>query len=391
MPLGGYSNASWFLRAVRVLSVIAFAASVGGLIGGFAIYALDSALRSEPRPDARAENQAAAPDSQRTKPVRIVGGGTPDPSVGMSAPPPAPQPRSALAPSQAQVSPQLLTPKPLGPAMPLRMQNEPKRVQTVPQPQKQTGQTPTPTGSAATPQATRWPDALSRAHEANQTTTNQTTTNRTTTNQTPPNQATVNGRQGSAPTKAQANPRAASTSADADRKQAQDREAEDQRAKDQQAKDQQAKDQQAKGAATADDQDRPSRRGRQATQRAITANAPHSTRDNAGATAVPGSRRQDARAYNRLYDSYGDSRNRTYSNARERSFGDDRDDQHNAASRSDNMQQRYRGRSRAIVREGPEKMDRDRRQVIEAARRRSEPFWGFGFFGADRGFRDDDD
>jgi hypothetical protein len=33
----------------------------------------------------------------------------------------------------------------------------------------------------------------------------------------------------------------------------------------------------------------------------------------------------------------------------------------------------------------------DRRQVIEAARRRSEPFWGFGFFGADRGFRDDDD
>lgn len=99
MPLGGYSNASWFLRAVRVLSVIAFAASVGGLIGGFAIYALDSALTSEPRPDARADNQAAAPDSQRTKPVRIVGGGTPDLSVGMSAP--APQPRSALAPSQA--------------------------------------------------------------------------------------------------------------------------------------------------------------------------------------------------------------------------------------------------------------------------------------------------
>jgi hypothetical protein len=385
MPLGGYSNASWFLRAVRVLSVIAFAASVGGLIGGFAIYALDSALTSEPRPDARADNQAAAPDSQRTKPVRIVGGGTPDLSVGMSAP--APQPRSALAPSQAQVSPQLLTPKPLGPTTRLQMQNEPKRVQTVPQPQKQTGQTPTPTGSAATPpqQATRWPDALSRAHHANQTTTNQTTTNRTTTNQTPPNQATANPQQGSEPTNAQANPRAASTSADADRKEAQDREA-----KDREAKDREAKDREAKGSATADDQDRPSRRGRQGRQRAtITANAPHSTGDNAGATVVLGSRRQDARAYNRLYDSYGDSRNRTYSNAREWSFGDDRDDQHNAASRSDNMQQRYRGRSRAIVREGPEKMDRDRRQVIEAARRRSEPFWGFGFFGADRGYDDD--
>jgi hypothetical protein len=261
--------------------------------------------------------------------------------------------------------------------MPLQMQNEPKRVQTVPEPQNHAAQTPKPTESAATPQqqATRWPDDLSRAHQANQTTTNQTTTNRTTTDQTPPNQATANRRQGSAPTNAQANPRAASTSADADRKEAQDRE---------------AKDQQAKGAAAADDQDRPSRRGRQGRQRAtITANAPHSTGDNAGAMAVPGSRRQDARAYNRLYDSYGDGRNRTYSNAREQSYGDDRDDQHNAASRSDNAQQRYRGRSRTIVREEPEKMDR--RQVIEAARRRSEPFWGFGFFGADRGFRDDDD
>ena len=315
MPLGGYSNVSWFFRAVRLLSVVAFAALVGGMMGGL-IYAIDSALTWEPRPDARAENQAAAPDPQRS-------GATLDPSVGMTAPSPAPQPRSAPAPSQAQVPPQLLTPKPLGPATPLQMQNEPKRVQTVPQPQNQTAQTPTPTGSVATPQqqATRWPDALSRAHQA--------TTNRITTNQTPPNPATANPQQESEPTNAQANPRAASTSADADRKEAKDREAKDREARDREAKDREAKDREAKdreakgreakgreakdreakdrkakGVATADDQGRPSRRGRHdGRQRAtITANAPHSTGDDADAAAAPGSRRQDARAHNRLYD-----------------------------------------------------------------------------------------
>src|SRR4029077_1483079 len=106
----GYSDVNWFLRATRratrVVPVIAGAALVGGMIGGFAMFAVDSALTwepvSQPRPDARADSAASVVDQPATKPVRIVGGAIPDPSAGMSGPPPAPQ-RSA-APAQAQVS-----------------------------------------------------------------------------------------------------------------------------------------------------------------------------------------------------------------------------------------------------------------------------------------------
>jgi hypothetical protein len=148
--------------------VIAGAALVGGMIGGFAIYAIDSALTwepvSQPRPDARAEGQASAvvAQPQTTKPVRIVGGAIPDPSAGMSAPPPAPQQRNATSP--AQISPQLLTPKPLGPASQLQPQTA-TAAPTVgePQPQNQTA-TQGPVSTQATIQQ-RWPDALSRAHQ----------------------------------------------------------------------------------------------------------------------------------------------------------------------------------------------------------------------------------
>jgi hypothetical protein len=44
MPRAGFSDVNWFVRAVRVVPVIAGAALVGGMIGGFAIYAIDSAL-----------------------------------------------------------------------------------------------------------------------------------------------------------------------------------------------------------------------------------------------------------------------------------------------------------------------------------------------------------
>ena len=101
MPRGGYADVNWFVRAARVVPVIAGAALVGGMIGGFAMFAIDSALTwepvSQPRPDGRAEGQASALVAQPTKPVRIVGGAIPDPSAGMSAPPPAPQPRSVAS------------------------------------------------------------------------------------------------------------------------------------------------------------------------------------------------------------------------------------------------------------------------------------------------------
>ena len=88
----GYSDVNWFLRATRVAPVIAGAALVGGMIGGFAIFAVDSALTwepvSQPRPDARADTTASVVDQHATRPVRIVGGAIPDPSAGMSGPPP---------------------------------------------------------------------------------------------------------------------------------------------------------------------------------------------------------------------------------------------------------------------------------------------------------------
>ncbi|MGO8922309.1 MAG: hypothetical protein ACLQF4_05165, partial [Xanthobacteraceae bacterium] len=46
--LGGYSDVNWFLRAARLAPVIAGAALLGGMIGGFAMFAIDSALTWEP-------------------------------------------------------------------------------------------------------------------------------------------------------------------------------------------------------------------------------------------------------------------------------------------------------------------------------------------------------
>ena len=119
----GRSDLSWFLRAARVVPVIAGAALLGGMIGGFAIFAIDSALTWDPNPqshsDARAENQASAvnpqtasqtPQTQTTKPARIVGGAIPDPSAGMSGPPPA----QAPVQQPNAVALQLGAPEPLG-------------------------------------------------------------------------------------------------------------------------------------------------------------------------------------------------------------------------------------------------------------------------------------
>src|SRR5215471_7307392 len=82
---GGYSDVNWFVRATRVAPVNAGAALVGGMIGGFAMFAIDSALTwepstresaSPPRSDARAEGPAGAvvAQTQTMKPARIVGG-----------------------------------------------------------------------------------------------------------------------------------------------------------------------------------------------------------------------------------------------------------------------------------------------------------------------------
>jgi hypothetical protein len=384
----GRADLSWFLRAARVVPVIAGAALLGGMIGGFAIFAIDSALTWEPnpqsRPDGRAENQASAGNpqaaqttaSQTTKPVRIVGGAIPDPSAGMSAPPPALQQRSATAPpqSQTQVSPQLLTGKPLGPATQLQPQTattQPQTATTQPQtatttppapasgttPANQSAnqpQTPVPVqtqkvrvqtqnaapSTVSTQQQTRWPDALSRAHQNAANTQQQTAPSAT-----------------APPTTASAPPATAQTK-ETDRKAT------------------------SQAAAGTEDQDRPSdsRRARQSRR--------HASRygeTDQGSGADYSSRRQQARSYDRLYDSYGNRRDRSYGNAREQFYGD-RDNQNDTASQY-GRDTRNRGRSRAIGREQPDQSDRT--QAYETPRGRPEPFWGGGFFG--RGYQGDGD
>ena len=178
MPLAAYPGESFFIRAVRVLPVIAIAAAVGGIIGGFTVYAVDSALTwpqpSSQRPDVRADNQSgsqssAAVEQEKTRPVRIVGGAIPDPSAGMSAPPPAQSRQSAPQQSvtqqnPAQLSPQILAVKPLGPPAPLQAPgaSQPQAAKSV-----QTEKVPAapPSTAATTQQSTRWPDALSRAQQ----------------------------------------------------------------------------------------------------------------------------------------------------------------------------------------------------------------------------------
>jgi len=356
-----YSDVNWFLQAARVVPVIAGAALLGGMIGGFAMFAIDSALTwgpvSPPQPEARVDNPVNALDAQTRKPVRIVGGAVPDPSAGMSAPPPA---QRSSAPAQSQVSSQLLTAKPLGPVSALQPQTTTAARSGAPQPQNQTAnQLPVPTQATASQQQ-RWPDALSRTHQnaAN-----------------PANATSARPQTAPPPEAAQTGETATNKKGDVDRKETS-----------------------GERAANADDQDRAytARHGR------------HDRRhwrggdDDASASS---SRWQDARGYDRLYDSYGNRRARSYRNMREQpygnarddasygsrgqSYGDTRHDQDDSASRVDRSRSDSRGYGRDTrygKRSQPE--DNDRSQAVEAGRPRPEPFWGGGFFGS--GYRDDE-
>jgi len=300
---------SWFLRAMRVLPVIAGAALIGGIIGGFAMFAIDSAFTWEPvsqRPEARADNQANAAEQRATRPVRVVGGAIPDPSAGMSAPPP--QPQRSSAPAQPQISSQLLAPKPLGPASQLQPQNQTANLKARVQTQN----------AAATPQQpTRWPDALSRAHQNAAMPGN--TTNANVTNAT------------NAPQQTTALPASAAVPS-------------------------------GERAVSADDQDRAdtSRHGRHSRRHGWRYSWRHGGDDDAAASSA---RRQDARTYDRLYDSYS------------------------------NRRSRHRDMSHVITPEQPEESDRTQgtEAGFRAAQPRSEPFWGGGSFRRGDGYESDDD
>jgi hypothetical protein len=325
MPLAAYPGVSFFIRAVHVLPVIAIAAAVGGIIGGFTVYAVDSALtwprqpnlsqRSDLRGDnLRADSQSgsqssAAAEQQRTRPVRIVGGAILDPSAGMSAPPPAQsqqstpqqsaQQQSAAQQNPAQLTPQILAAKPLGPPTSLQAPSQ--------------APSPSQSQAATTAQSTRWPDALSRARQNSSTTSSaqqQTTAPQPNPASEPP------------------------TGKTADEKKAGN-----------------------ERAVNADDEDRASRRGRHG-------------------------RRLDARAYERFYNSYGyvhgrdetgsrydiDRRYGRYSRYRSRSreIVPDRPEMDQGADRGQGYRgQGYRGQG-------------DRNQATETSQPRPEPFWGGG-------------
>jgi hypothetical protein len=335
MPLADYPDLSWLIRAVRVLPVVAVAATVGGIIGGFTVFAIDSALTWQPRPEFRADSQAAIGEQQGTRPVRIVGGAIPDPSAGMSAPPPAPQQRAAST-QPAQMPAQLLTAKPLGSAQPLtQTKTQTQTPQSQPPPASaQPIPSQIPNAAASQQQSTRWPDALSRA------------------------------RQGSGGVQLQMEvpqpnvtpERSASRNSEADRKDVSDERAGNERA-----------------SASDEDHTGASRRGRHGRWRTMMSDVP---RNGAGdetdmSSARRAEQRLDARAYNRVYNSYSGAR---------------QDDQERAASSRSSRQrrfgshERYYGRRGTVVRERPDQADQA--PVLEAARPRGEPFWG-GFMRRD--------
>jgi hypothetical protein len=321
MPLAAYPDLSWLIRAVRVLPVVAVAATVGGIIGGFTIFAIDSALTWQPRPEFRADSQAAIGEQRGTRPVRIVGGAIPDPSAGMSAPPPAPQQRAAST-QPAQLPAKLLTAQPLGAAQPLTQTKT--QVQTQPVPSQ------IPNAAASQQQSTRWPDALSRARQGSGGVQQQT--------EVPQPNATPE--------------RSASRNSEADRKDVGDERAGNERA-------------------SASDEDRAeaSRRDRHGRRRTMMSDEPRSgAGDETDTSSARGAeRRLDARAYNRVYNSYGGAR--------------DDDQDRAAASRSSRQRrfgsdERYYSRRGTIVRE--RSGEADRAPAVEAAGPRAEPFWGGG-------------
>ena len=266
MPLAAYPDLSWLIRAVRVLPVVAVAATVGGIIGGFTIFAIDSALTWQPRPEFRADSQAAIGEQQGTRPVRIVGGAIPDPSAGMSAPPPAPQQRAAST-QPAQMPSQLLTAKPLGAAQPLtQTKTQAQTPQSQPPPASaQPIPSQIPNAAASQQQSTRWPDALSRARQGSGGVQQQT--------EVPQPNATPE--------------RSASRNSEADRKDVGDERAGNERA-----------------SATDDDRTGASRHGRHGRWRTMMSDVPRNgAGDETDMSSARGAKRLDARAYNRVYNS----------------------------------------------------------------------------------------
>ena len=152
MPLAAYPDLGLFVRAARILPVVAIAAFAGGVVGGFVVFAINGAL-APPRPDLGTNNHAAAvgaaAPAMPAKPVTIVGAPTPNPPV------PQPPPAAAAPPQNPIQAPSAAT-----------------SVATTPlatTPVATTAQTASQTAPQIAPQdeprPTRWPNALMRGRK----------------------------------------------------------------------------------------------------------------------------------------------------------------------------------------------------------------------------------
>jgi hypothetical protein len=94
MPLAAYPDLGLFVRAARILPIVAIAAFAGGVVGGFVVFAINGAL-APPRPDPGTNLSTtghATATAVPAKPATIVGAPTPNPAVV--------QPPAAVAPPQ---------------------------------------------------------------------------------------------------------------------------------------------------------------------------------------------------------------------------------------------------------------------------------------------------
>lgn len=148
-----YPDFRWLLRPLRALPIVAIAALVGGMIGGFSVFALDLALTASPSHDASAE--VGKINAEKAANVAATA-----PAAGTSAPPVPEQTAADNRPPSPVIAPQ-------NPRNPAQGQTP---AQGMPQSQAQTAPQIAVTPPLSAQQAT-WPDALSREHSAAPTTT----------------------------------------------------------------------------------------------------------------------------------------------------------------------------------------------------------------------------
>jgi hypothetical protein len=138
MPLAAYPDLGLFVRAARILPIVAIAAFAGGVVGGFVIFAINGTLapqRPDPGTNLDPTGRATAV-SVPAKPVPIVGAPTPNPAVT--------QPPAAAPPLQAP------TPAPATSVATTAQTAVATTAQTAPQ---------------DAPRPTRWPNALMRGRK----------------------------------------------------------------------------------------------------------------------------------------------------------------------------------------------------------------------------------